>query len=196
MDFSLDETQRKKCSIEELARIIFRFVKEETNKRMSKRTRSNFGLEYMQETLCPVNKPSYAPKDLPFCLKFYEAIARLKQRGLLMEANSQCFGSTSADAVCLTSVGEKSDFDEGILILIDDACEVVQALKQNICNLDPVVEQYYLESLRTCQNGAYISSVICLGAASERTINCLAEAVVQCNPGCKHDIDSTHSISA
>ena len=196
MDFSLGETQRKECSIEELARIIFRFVKEETDRRTSKRTRSSFGLSYMQETLCSVNRPGYAPKDQSFCLKFYEAIARLKLRGLLMDANSQCFSNTSPDAVCLTSVGEKSDYDEGILILIDDAYEVVKTLKQNISNLDSVVEQYYLESLRTCQTVAYISSVICLGAASERTINCLAEAVVLCNPGCKKDIDSKHNISA
>ena len=113
-----------------------------------------------------------------------------------MEANSQCFSNTSPDAVCLTSVGEKSDYDKGILILIDDAYEVVQALKKQAHNLDPVVEQYYLESLRTCQTGSYISSVICLGAASERTINCLAEALVQSIPQCKNDIDSKHSISA
>lgn len=196
MEFSLDETQRKECSIEELARIIFRFVKEETNGRMSRRMRTSYGLKHMQETLYPGNRPGYVADDQSFCLKFYEAVARLKQRGLLMDADSQCFGSTSADAVCLTSVGEKSDFDEGILILIDDAYEVVQTLKNQAHNLDPVVEQYYLESLRTCQTGCYISSAICLGAASERTIRCLAEALVQSNPQCKHDIDNKQNISA
>lgn len=196
MDFSLNETQREQCSVEDLARIIFRFVKVETNRQASKRARSSVGLSHVQETLCPENKRGYVVENQSFCLKFYEAIARLKHRGLLMEANSQCFGSTSVNAVCLTSVGEKSNYDEEILILIDDAYEVVQTLKNQAHNLDPVVEQYYLESLRTCQTGSYISSVICLGAASERTINCLAEALVQSNPQCKNDIDSKHSISA
>ena len=195
MDSSLDETQREQCSVEELARIIFCFLKKVWN-------RDYIGLEWLREILCPKppneNEDFYSRKNRSFFLKFYEAIARLKQRGLLMEANSQCFEDLTEGlhAVCLTSIGKESYLDDGILILIDDACELVQSLKDKAHNLDPVVEQYYLESLRTCQNESYISSVICLGAASERTINCLAEAVVLCNPACKHDIDSTHSISA
>ena len=82
-----------------------------------------------------------------------------------------------------------------LLILIDDAYEVVQAIKEKIPNLDSVVEQYYLESLRTCQNGFYISSVISLGAASERTINCLAGTVGRCVPEHKTKIDGKHNIS-
>ena len=106
-----------------------------------------------------------------------------------MEASLQCFVSVTSGAVCLTSVGEQSNLDEGIIILIDDAKKVVQDLQEKVHNLDPVVEQYYLESLRTCQNGFYISSVICLGAAAERTINCLADTVVQRYPQFKNDID-------
>ena len=51
------------------------------------------------------------------------------------------------------------------------------ALEQKIGGLDDVVRQYYLESLRAYQEELYISSVICLGAASERAIHWLAEAI-------------------
>ena len=191
MNFALDETQRRDCSIEDLARIILRLMKEG----ISGRVQSHYGLEYMHETLCPENERKHVLRDPSFCKKFYEAIALLKQRGLLMDAASRCFGNMY-DAVCFTSAGKESYLNEGILILVDDARKVVQSLKEEIHNLDRIVEQYYLESLRTCQSESYISSVICLGAASERSIKCLAEAIVQSNPQCKNDIDRIHTISA
>ena len=183
----LDEKQRETCTPEELARIIFCFLKNEYE-------REHIGLGYLQEILCSKNVRGQAAIARSFCVKFYEAVARLKQRGLLMEVGPRCFGSTVGDLICLTSVGKKSDYDEGILILVDDASEIVQSLKEKIPNLDPVVEQYYLESLRTCQNGNYISSVICLGAASERTIRCLAKALDEYNSYSKV-IDSDENIS-
>ena len=70
----------------------------------------------------------------------------------------------------------KSECEE-IVLLVDSAQEVVNALEQKIGRLDDVVRQYYLESLRAYQEGLYISSVICLGAASERAIHWLAEAI-------------------
>ena len=99
-------------------------------------------------------------------------------------------GFPDLHGVCLTSDGERSGFDDGIIILIDDAQEIVNKIKEEIPNLDDVVEQYYLESLRTCQEGCYIASVICLGAASERAINCLADAVI------KHDDSRREGIEA
>ena len=46
------------------------------------------------------------------------------------------------------------------------------------------------------KTASILSSVICLGAASERTIRCLAEAAVQSKPGCKEYIDGKRNISA
>lgn len=187
MGFELDESQREHCSVEELVRVIFCFLKKEWDS-------DYIGLKNLQTKLCPNSErddDNYARKNRSFLRKFHEAIARLKQQGLLMDANYWCcnnFNKSEDGAVLLTSVGEKSDFDEGILIRVDNPCEILRELKEEVRNLDPVVGQYYLESLRTCQNGSYISSVICLGAASERTIHCLAEAVVQSNPECKEDI--------
>ncbi len=195
MGFALDESQREECSVEELARVIFFFLKGEWDS-------DYIGLKNLQTKLCPNSErdnDNYARKNRSFLRKFHEAIARLKQQGLLMDANYWCcknYIESEDGGVCLTSVGEQSNWDEGIMILIDDAQKVVQDLKEKLHNLDPVVEQYYLESLRTCQIGSYISSVICLGVASERTINCLAEAVVHSNPNCKEDIDGKRSISA
>ena len=186
--WELDDTQRGECTPEELARMIFRFLKNDCQWK-------HIPLGHLQEIFCPKNEQHSQAKDRTFCVKFYEAVARLKLRGLLMDVSRLCFGNRRGDSVCLTSVGEKSEFDDGLLILIDDPYEIVQSLKGEIPNLDEVVEQYYLESLRTCQNGNYISSVICLGAASERTIKCLAEALVLCNPRCKPDIDSKPNIS-
>ena len=181
----LDPEQREQITVAELARFIFRLAKEE---------KISFDyLPFLQEQLCPENKVRYQVEDKSFSLKFYEAIAQLKQRGLLMDVIRFFPHGLSAH---LTSVGEKSDFHDGILILIDDAHEVVNSVKEKIPNLDPVVEQYYLESLRTCQEGFYISSVICLGAASERAINCLAEAVIKRDASYQADIDSQRSISA
>lgn len=194
MGSTLDESKRKECSVEELSRVIFCFLKNEWDC-------DYIGLKNLQTKLCPNSErddDNYARKNRSFLRKFHEAIARLKQQGLLMDANYWCcnnFNKSEDGAVLLTSVGEKSDFDEGILILVDNPYEILQELKEGVRNLDPVVAQYYLESLRTCQNGSYISSVICLGAASERTINCLSEAIVQSNPECKEDIKGKRNIS-
>ena len=187
MNFSLNETQQEQISIEELAQYIFRVIREND----SESERVTFNLSNLEVQLCPKNRPGYKEDNEAFHWKFCEAINLLKQQGLLMDVKAGAISN-----VGLTCVGNKSNFDEGILMLVDDAYEVVQSLKEKTHNFDPVVEQYYLESLRTCQNGSYISSVICLGAASERIINCLAEAVVECMPECKKDIDSKHRISA
>ncbi len=180
MNFALDERERADCSIEDLARIICHYMKE-----IIRRDKKDIHkLEDMMAILGPKKG------DWNFDMKFDEAIARLKQRGILMNVVN-----TSVETVCFTSVGAKTDFDDELLILIDDAYEVVKSLKAKIPKLDLVVEQYYLESLRTCQNGFYISSVISLGAASERTIRCLAGTVGRCVPEHKTKIDGKHNIS-
>ena len=177
MEPLLNAEQRKQISVPELARFIFRLVKDE---KVDIRN-----LTSLHEQLCPKN--IYGREgDKSFWLKFYESIARLKQRGLLMDVRA---GFPNELNVCLTSVGQKSDFHDGILILIDDAQEIVNAVKEKAPNLDQNVEKYYLESLRACQGGHYLSSVMSLGAASERAIHCLADAVVKHNENIKKIIE-------
>ena len=185
MESLLSREQREQMTVAELARFIFRLAKEEE---------VFDNLPYLQERLCPENKFGYAYGDRSFFLKFYEAIAQLKRRGLLVDMVEP--DKPLEPYLRLTSVGEKSDINDEILILIDDAHEIVNSLKEKIPYLDPVVEQYYLESLRTCQEGCYIASVICLGAASERAINCLAEAVVNRDANYEADIEKQQGISA
>lgn len=123
--------------------------------------------------------------------KLLEAIALLERRGLVVrDSSAALIGDPwltkhncpppidgSIVSVYLTSIDMKSDFDDEILLLVDKPEEIVSALEQKIGTLDDVVRQYYLESLRAYQEGLYISSVICLGAASERAIHWLAESV-------------------
>src|SRR5690606_16886774 len=49
-------------------------------------------------------------------------------------------------------------------------------LKQRVPFLDPVVERYLGESLRTYQSNAYYAAMAMLGCASERAIRLLIEA--------------------
>ena len=79
MTLPLSEKQKKDITVTELARLIFRLGKE--GKAVS-------NLPRLLETLCPENKKDNTLKDQPnqeFLRKFYEAIALLKRRGLLMD---------------------------------------------------------------------------------------------------------------
>ena len=120
--------------------------------------------------------------------RLLEVVALLERRGLVVRDSSYLaspFGNfnhppavdRSIVYVYLTSIGMNSDFDGEILLLVDKPEEIVSALEKKIGTLDDVARQYYLESLRAYQEGLYISSVICLGAASERAIHWLAESV-------------------
>ena len=83
--------------------------------------------------------------------------------------------SSGRPYIQLTSAGEQSDCDGGILF--DDVHNALSSVKASIPDLDPVVEQYYLESLRAYEAELYIASVLCLGVASERAIDWFAESV-------------------
>ena len=116
------------------------------------------------------------PSNYP---KLLEAITLLERRGLVMRSvvSSSRATNESDFLVYLTSIGIKSNIDDEVILLVDKPEEIVGALEQKVGNLDEVVRQYYLESLRAYQERLYISSVICLGAASERAIHWLAETI-------------------
>ena len=180
MKLHLGKEQREKIKVPELARQILRYLK----------IVKACSLPRLQQKICPENKVGYVEKDESFSRKFSEAIALLKRRGLLMDEVPMDATFNQLPKVQLTSVGERSNVDDDVLILIDDAQEIINKIKGEIPNLDDVVEQYFLEGLRTCQEGCYIASVICVGAASERAINCLADAVI------KHDDSRRKGIEA
>ena len=93
--------------------------------------------------------------------RLLEAVALLERRGLVVREcsysepvmpSSRQFETRQVDpsivSVYLTSIGMNSDFDDGILLLVDKPQETVGRLEQEIGALDDVVRQYYLESIR------------------------------------------------
>ena len=125
--------------------------------------------------------------DCPIIFVYFEAIALLERRGLVVvDIRHLAMRTGDYNTVYLTAVGKKSELHAGILLLVDKPEEIVreveQEVKQTVGNLDSVVRQYYLESLRTFQVELYISSVVCLGAASERAIYWLAESIESWSP--------------
>lgn len=197
----LDPAQREKISVPELARHILCHLKLFVEKARDHGSGyhfsggvETFSLPSLQEQICPENKVGCEVKDSTFSQKFYEAIALLKQRGLLMDGVST--SPNDWPRVQLTSDGETANFDDEIPIQIDDAQEIVDKVKTEITNLDPIVERCYLESLQTCQHGFYISSVIVLGVASERAIKCLAEAAINHDDSLRENIEKQRNISA
>ncbi len=111
--------------------------------------------------------------------KILEAVTLLERRGLVMRNIPGQLGTVGENcfSVFLTSIGIKSSIDDDVILLIDKPEEIVGKLEARVGDLDDVVRQYYIESLRAYQEGLYISSVICLGAASERAIYLLAGAI-------------------
>lgn len=197
----MNPEQREKTTVPELAKHILRDLKSSVEKARDDRFRNrfdsdedDFSLPHLQQQICHENKVGHELQDKTFYQKFCEAIALLKRRGLLMDSVPTSLNSWLS--VRLTSVGERTEFDDGILILIDDAQEIVNKVKGEVPNLDDVVEQYFLESLRTCQEGCYIASVICLGAASERAIRCLSAAVIKRNSMYQRDIENKRNMYA
>ena len=187
---TLKKEECENITVAELTRFIFRWLNElkdaDTYEKMAVTHDGSYHLSSVLKEICPEIVTAYTGhvSSENFFLKFYEAITRLTQRGLLMYVDTRTTrrkNDLQGLMVHLTSIGEKSDIHHGILILIDDAQEIVNAVKEKVPNLDQNVEMYYLESLRACQGGHYLSSVMSLGAASERAIHCLADAVV------KHD---------
>ena len=178
MRTGLSEQKRQQVQgmdVESLATFVFRFLKENLN---SDPSHSDFFYPVLnlRQHLFPGGIDNESGPDHA---KLLEAIALLERRGLVVRESSYPLPSFRPEEkviVYFTSIGMKSECDE-ILLLVDKPQEIVDALEQKIGKLDNVVRQYYLESLRAYQEGLYISSVICLGAASERAIHWLAESI-------------------
>ena len=190
MAITLSEEQQQQIQqmdVESLAKFVFRFLKENPYLNAPHRYDFSFTFLGIREALFPDASTGQYRHDH---VQLLEAIVLLERRGLVVRDFSYppTQSSISASqpsmtdppdrfAVHLTSIGMKSNFDDEILLLVDKPQKIVDALEQEIGTLDNVVRQYYLESLRAYQEELYISSVICLGAASERAIHWLAESV-------------------
>ena len=178
MPTNLDDQERKnilELDVETVARIAFRYMKEHCNSYLDRRNFSPYIESLRRDLFLGGERYQSRPEDD----KFLEAITLLERRGLVVRniAHKGRGGYEDQFHVYLTSIGIKSNIDGEVILLVDKPEEIVIALEQKGGTLDPVVRQYYLESLRAYQEGLYISSVICLGAASERAIHWLAESI-------------------
>ena len=184
MRFPLDDEQRKKVrcmDIEPLAKLAFQYLKckhgSDTSDLSSVCSVAQIGSE-----IFPRTEDRHYPR-LSDYIRLFEAISLLERRGLVViDICHLAMRHEDYNTVFLTSVGKKSEFHAGVLLLVDKPEEIVREVEQTVGNLDSVVRQYYLESLRAFQAELYISSVIDLGVASERAIYWLAESIESWSP--------------
>ena len=174
-DLSEERQQNRNRDVESLAKVLFHNLKKNSKTYLDG---SDFS-HYVEELGSPLFSKENHRLSHSDHAKVLEAVTLLERRGLVVRniPGRLRGGYKDQFVVYLTSIGEKSDFDDEVLLLVDKPEEIVGALEQKVGDLDKVVRQYYLESLRAYQEELYISSVICLGAASERAILWLAESI-------------------
>ena len=175
-DLSEEERQKaRNMDVESRAKFVFRYLKEILSPD-AKSEGFYFCSVVLRQNLLPKAENSQQYSDNA---KLLEAIILLERRGLVARDLPYPWlqGNRKKFMIHLTSIGVKSNIDGEVILLVDKPEEIVAALEQKVGDLDKVVRQYYLESLRAYQEGLYISSVICLGAASERAIHWLAETI-------------------
>ena len=191
-DLSPEERQQvREMDVGYRAKYVFRHLRKILN--LNPDSAASTSIERLIRDLFPEeNYPP--PSNYP---KLLEAITLLERRGLVMRSvvSSSRATNESDFLVYLTSIGIKSNIDDDVVLLVDKPEEIVIELEQKVGILDPVVRQYYLESLRAYQEGLYISSVICLGAASERAIHWLAEFIGSYSEKCQKQIEEKRNIS-
>jgi len=172
-----EKQQHRELAVESLATVVFRYLKDDPD---SEPDDQDFyhSVDGLWNVLFPGERGGRSCFDYTHLL---EAITLLERRGLVTKdicSYPHNMMGGHKYYIFLTSVGIKSRIDDEVIILVDKPEEIVGTLEQRVSwALDPVVRQYYIESLRAYQKGLYISSVICLGAASERAIHWLAESI-------------------
>ena len=190
-DLSEDQRQEiREMDVEYRAKYVFRYLRKILDLNLNSSTYAT--IDRLIDELFPTGyRP---PSDYT---KLLEAITLLERRGLVMRSLPEPGRGGNRDRfiIYLTSVGKKSYLDGEVLLLVDKPEEIVDALEQKVGVLDSVVRQYYLESLRAYQEVLYISSVICLGAASERAIHWLAESIGSYSEKYQKQIEEKRNIS-
>ena len=172
--------QIREMDVETLAKFVFRYLKDNLNRYPENKHFYSL-IQELQNTLFPHENDTQSASDY---VKLFEAITLLERRGLVVRDRPLTWinGNQNRPMVYLTSTARESDFDGEVLLLVDQPEEIVRALEQKVEKLDPIVRQYYVESLRAYQEGLYILSVLGLGVASERSIHWLAESLEAYSP--------------
>ena len=176
---NLNEEQQERVQgldVESLAKCVFHYMKDDPDSEPDDRDFYH-SVDGLWNVLFPGERGDRSCSDYTHLL---EAITLLERRRLVVRdicSYPHDMMGSHKYYIFLTSVGMKSHFQGGALLLVDKPEEIVREVEQKVGALDDVVRQYYLESLHAYQEGLYISSVICLGAASERAILWLAESI-------------------
>ena len=185
--------------VEAMAKVILRHLQENYNSYLDG---SRFALDVedlRSEAFSVVNdsQSRFDRAKVSDNAKILEAVTLLERRGLVVRnvRYRELGGTLDQFVVYLTSIGINTDVDGEGRLLVDKPEEIVSDLEERVEELDPVVRQYYLESIRAYQEGLYISSIICLGAASERAIHCLAGAIQPLSKKYQENIEKQRNIS-
>ena len=167
--------QNQEVDVESVAKVVFRNLKDNP---MTYLEGKNFS-RYVEELGSPLFSKENHRLSHSDHAQLLEAITLLERRGLVVRnvPRQGRGGFEDQFVVYLTSIGIKSKIDDEVILLVDRPKEIVGKFEDSVESLDAIVRQYYLESLRAYQEGLYISSVICLGAASERAMHWLAESI-------------------
>ena len=175
-DLSEEQWQKnREMDVESLAKVLFHNLKKNPKTYFDGLNFSRY-VEELGSPVFPIENHRLSHSDHA---KVLEAVTLLERRGLVVRniPGQLRGGYKDQFVVYLTSIGINSNIDDEVLLLVDKPEEIVGKLEDSVESLDDIVRQYYLESLRAYQQGLYISSVICLGAASERAIHWLAESI-------------------
>jgi hypothetical protein len=84
-------------------------------------------------------------------------------------------GYASHNAFLVTLKGQ--EWAEGGDLIPEDVAGFMKGFKTIVPNLDSVIEQYVQEALVTYERRAYFAAAVMIGAASEKTVYLLAEAL-------------------
>ena len=171
-----ERKQNREMAVGSFTKVVFRHLKKNLGSDPNQRD-FFYSVVQLRYDLFPGREQN---GSFPDHAKLLDALTWLERRGLVVRESSSpahFFQPEHRSIVYFTAIGMKSDLDDEVLLLVDKPEEIVAALEQKVGSLDPVVRQYYLESLRAYQADLNISSVTSLGAASERAIHWLAESI-------------------
>ena len=154
-NFSEEKQQEiRKMDVESMAKVVFRHLKKKRKRNPDRQgpDRQEFyssvnGL--VAEIFSDANSYQFSSDYTMLS----EAVTLLERRGLVVKDVWDPLRHVSSDKfiIYLTSVGINSKIDDDVFLLVDKPEEIAGKLEDKVGKLDPVVRQYYLESLRAYQ---------------------------------------------
>jgi hypothetical protein len=120
---------------------------------------------------------SQAPYDLKFSTA--EAFFYLLHNGLIIPEPPQDLPSNLHQQVRYMLTPRGLEWAAGKEPLPEDVAGYMKLLHELVPNLDAVIQQYILESLRSYERQMYFAAAVMVGAAAEKSVYLLAESMVE-----------------